>query len=54
MGSVRGVVIAGRDRGYDAEHLRRLKGVDRGRIMFLTFDDLAFGLAALVGKMSRL
>ncbi len=54
VSSVRGVVIAGRDRGYDAEHLRRLKGVDRGRIMFLTFDDLAFGLAALVGKMSRL
>ncbi|MGZ9111910.1 MAG: Shedu anti-phage system protein SduA domain-containing protein [Rhodoplanes sp.] len=41
---VKGVVIAGRDSGYKPEHLRRLKGVDRGRVSFLTFDDVAGGL----------
>jgi hypothetical protein len=54
VSSVRGVVIAGRDRGYDAEHLRRLKGLDRGRIGFLTFDDLAFSMAALVARLRNL
>jgi hypothetical protein len=54
VGAIRGVVIAGRDRGYDAEHLRRLKGLDRGRITLLTFDDLAFGLATLIGRINRL
>ena len=51
---VRGLVIAGRDRGYDAEHLRRLKGVDRGRVQFLTYDDLVFGLAAVIRRMEAL
>lgn len=51
VSSVRGVVIAGRDTGYDAGHLRRLKGIDRGRVSFLTYDDLGFSLAALIRKM---
>ena len=53
VSSVRGVVIAGRDAGYDAEHLRRLKGIDRGRVAFLTYDDLAFSLAAIIGRMKE-
>ena len=51
---VRGVVIAGRDVGYDAHHLRKLKGVDRGRITFLTYDDLYFSLDALIKHMDAL
>lgn len=51
---VRGVVIAGRDGGYDADHLRRFRGVDHGRITFLTFDDLAFGLSTLTSRMKQL
>lgn len=54
VSSVRGVVIAGRDALYNREHLRRLKGVDWGRIGFLTFDDLAFSLAALADRMTKL
>jgi hypothetical protein len=54
VSSIKGVVIAGRDRGYDAEHLRRLKGIDRGRVVLLTYDDLAFGLGTLGRRMSRL
>lgn len=54
VSSVRGVVIAGRDEGYDAQHLRRLKGADRGRITLLTYDDILFALAALIRKMSSL
>ena len=54
VSTVQGVVVAGRDKGYDAEHLRRLKDVDRGRITFLTYDHLSFGLGALIRRMTRL
>jgi len=54
VGNIRGVVIAGRDRKNDKDHLRRLKGMLSGRISFLTFDDLAASLAALVEQMRRL
>jgi len=54
VGNIRGVVIAGRDRGNDKDHLRRLKGMLSGRITFLTFDDLAASLAALIEQMRRL
>lgn len=54
VGAVRGVVIAGRDQGYDALHLRRLKGSDWGSISLLTYDDLLFALESLIGKVDRL
>jgi Domain of unknown function (DUF4263) len=54
VSSIRGVVIAGRDRGYDAQHLRRLKGVDYGKVIFLTYDDLLFSLIALLRRMESL
>jgi hypothetical protein len=47
VSTCRGMVIAGRDRGQDAAHLKRLKGTDRGRVLFLTFDDLLFRVGAL-------
>jgi Domain of unknown function (DUF4263) len=47
VGTVRGVVIAGRDLGNDASYLRSLKARYRGDIKFLTYDDLAAALAAL-------
>jgi Domain of unknown function (DUF4263) len=54
VASVRGVVIAGRDQGYDAKQLRVLKGVDFGRITFLTYDDLLFGLVDLLNNLKKL
>jgi hypothetical protein len=51
VSSVRGVVIAGRDKKYDHKHLRRLKAGDGGRISFLTFDDLAQSMASLVVRV---
>jgi hypothetical protein len=54
VGLVRGVVIAGRDGGYDALHLRRLKGNDWGRIALFTYDDLLFALDALINKFEAL
>lgn len=54
ISSVRGVVIAGQEEGYDAKHLRRLKGTDLGRITFLTYDDILSSLDALIRKMSSL
>ena len=51
---VRGVVIAGRDKGQDAKHLRSLKGRDRGRVSFRTFDDLLFSVRSLARDMGKL
>jgi antiviral defense system Shedu protein SduA len=54
VSAVRGVVIAGRDVGYDAHHLRKLKGEDWGRVLLFTYDDLLFALDALIRRMDRL
>jgi hypothetical protein len=54
VSAIRGAVIAGRDSGYDALHLRKLKGTDRGRIAFYTFDDILFGLIALCKDIENL
>ena len=54
VSSVRAVVIAGRDSGYDAQHLRKLKGEDRGRVCFLTYDDLCYYLDVLIGRLHAL
>jgi hypothetical protein len=54
VGAVRGVVIAGRDRDCNPEHLRRLKGADLGRIRFLTFDDLVASLDSLTSNLECL
>ncbi len=51
VSKVSGVVIAGRDSGYDAEHLRKLKGTDLDRVTFLTYDDLLFDLDSLCRKV---
>ncbi|HEY6911194.1 MAG TPA: Shedu anti-phage system protein SduA domain-containing protein, partial [Myxococcales bacterium] len=46
---VRGVVIAGRNEGYDKEHLQKLKKWDFGRkIEFLTYDDLISGFTSVI------
>lgn len=54
VSSVRGVVIAGRDIGCDAQQLRKLKGVDRGRISLLTYDDVLFSLDALIRRIGAI
>jgi hypothetical protein len=54
VSSVRGVVIAGRDGGYDAKQLRKLKGVDRGKMSFLTYDDVLFSFDALLRKIGAM
>jgi hypothetical protein len=54
VSKVRGVVIAGRDAGNDASHLRRLKGSDLGRVTLLTYDDLIAALATLAQRLGDL
>jgi hypothetical protein len=54
VAAVRAVVIAGRDLGYDAHHLRKLKGEDRARVRFLTYDDLASALETLIRRLYSL
>jgi hypothetical protein len=52
VSSIRGVVIAGRDRGKSEQHLRELKWRDWGkRIDFYTYDDLLAELATLIQKL---
>jgi hypothetical protein len=54
VSAVRGVVIAGRDVGYDALELRKLKGADLGRVLLFTYDDLLFSLDALIRRIGAL
>ncbi len=54
VSAVRAVVIAGRDSGYDAQHLRKLKGEDRGRVRFITYDDLCYSLDFLIRRLDAL
>jgi hypothetical protein len=54
VSTVKGIVIAGRDDGYDQEALRKLKGRYTERIRFFTYDDLGFALDALIRRMDNL
>lgn len=54
VSSLKGVVIAGRDVGYDARELRKFKSKDFGGIIFLTYDDLLFSLDALISNFEML
>jgi hypothetical protein len=51
VSTIRGVVIAGRDSGYDALALRKLKGGNYGRISFLTYDDILLALDSLIRRL---
>ncbi len=54
VGTIRGVVIAGRDKGYDIAHLRQLKSVFSGNILVLTYDDLLGSVGSLIEQIGRL
>lgn len=51
VASIRGVVIAGRNLKDRHDDLRKLRGVDRGPVSFMTFDDLALGLQRVVEQL---
>ncbi len=44
---IKGIVIAGRNKGHDSEKIRRFKWQDRGAIECMTYDDLLGILASL-------
>jgi hypothetical protein len=52
VSKVRGVMIAGRGRGNVAPDLHRLKGINRGNVSLLTYDDLANIMATLAQHMA--
>jgi hypothetical protein len=54
VSKIRGVVIAGRDAGNDANHFRCLRGSYQDRVALLTYDDLAVSLAALAQNIGDL
>jgi Domain of unknown function (DUF4263) len=52
---IRGVVIAGKDKGYDSEQLRHFKWTDFGpNITVFTYDDLIGSVASLVRAVGNL
>lgn len=51
---IKSVVIVGRDKGYDARHLRKLKCINFGDVEFFTYDDLVNSLVSLVREMRYL
>lgn len=51
---VRGLVIAGRDEGYDTEKLRRFKWQDRGAIDCMTYEDLLSIFSTLNREMKAI
>lgn len=54
VSSIRGIVIAGRDTGYNVHHMRKLKGTDLGQIRFLTYDDIILSLDILIRNIKDL
>lgn len=54
IGRIRGVVIAGRDKGQSAARLRDLKMINRHNVDFFTYDDLLNHLVELVRDISNL
>lgn len=50
---IRGVVIAGRDKGYDAADLRRLKARENHSITIMTYDDIRFALDILAHQVGE-
>jgi len=54
VAGVRGVVIAGRNKDYDREKLRKLRKWDFGRrIELLTYDDLINGFVAIIKTLTE-
>jgi hypothetical protein len=54
INKIRGVVILGRDQGYDLEKLRKLKGHHLGEVEFYTYDDIISTLTNLIRQMRNL
>lgn len=53
VSNIRAVVVAGRDVGYDARNLRKLKGNNWGRVTLLTYDDVLFSFDTLIRHFGR-
>lgn len=51
--NVRGVVVAGREHGYDAAHMRALKMRTNDDLVFMTYDDLLGAMDSLILRVER-
>lgn len=51
--NIRGVVIAGRERGYDASHIRTLKMRSNDALIFMTYDDVLGAMDTLIQSIKR-
>ena len=54
VSKVRGVVIMGREHGYEEKHLLKLKWKDFGKVELLTYDDLLRNLGGLAQNINEL
>jgi len=51
---IKGVVIIGREEGYDKSQIRKLKGTDFGEVLFYSYDDLLDSLASLIREIESI
>lgn len=54
VSKIRGIIIMGRNKGYDDEHFRKFNWTDFGKIDFYTYDDLLNSLIILIRNMRDL
>lgn len=54
VSNIRGVVILGRDKGYDKEKLRKLKSYNFGDVDFFTYSDILKSLTSLIRNVKKL
>ena len=54
VSKIRGIIIMGRNKGYDEEHFRKFNWIDFGKVDFYTYDDLLNSLIILIRNMRDL
>ncbi len=54
VSKIRGMVVIGRNEGYDSEHIRKLHWTDFGKCEFNTYDDMVNSLATLIRGLKGL
>jgi hypothetical protein len=54
VSKIRGIIIMGRNKGYNEEHFRKFKWIDFGKVDFYTYDDLVNSLVILTRNMRDL
>lgn len=54
VSGIKGIVICGRNKDYESEHIRRLRAIDHGDIEFFSYDDLTASLSSMANRLATL